>query len=433
MTARRGIVLGGGVAGIVAAFELRDRGFDVSLCERHRGLGGRAFTLPDREEEPAIDNGPHVILGCYDAFRALLRRIGSEHHLARSSRLRLAYRDATGFASSLRLLPGPVPITFPAALMLLGGLGVGGRLRALHGLVASARIPEDGSSFGQWLERKLQQGAPRRYLWDPMCRAILNAEAEDVDAALMLGTLKQAFGGSGARAAIWIPRKPWSEIIGAPALARLREERVDVQFGKRVESIEVGAEAIAALQFADGTSQAIEPDDVVVSTLPWHAFARLLPGVTDAPRLEGMPMVNIAFWCDADPGLPLDPLIALVDGHPFHFFSRRVGEPAGRFALISGGAPGLDGLSTEAITALARAQLGRHFPEARLGDNLRSRVTKEARATLLPRPGELALRPEPGAVPGIANLRIAGDWTRTGLPSTLEGAARSALRALTGL
>ncbi|MFO1054277.1 MAG: hydroxysqualene dehydroxylase HpnE [Planctomycetota bacterium] len=425
MSARRAIVLGGGVAGITAAFTLRDRGYAVELIEAHRHLGGRAFTLPQRDGEPAIDNGPHVILGCYDEFRGLLRRIGSESHFRRASRLELGYRDASGRSCRLRLLPGPVPLTFPLALLGLRGLSFGERLRALRGLIASLRIPKDGCTFAAWLARKGQDGAPRRYLWDPMCRSIMNAEAEEIDAALMLSTLEAAFGGSGARAAIWIPSAPWSAIVGEPALARLCEEGVTVQLGARLQSLAIDDHAVRAITFADGSLRSVAADELVVSALPWQVLRGLAPSVGVAPALCGKPMVSVAFFGDRDRGHPRDALIALVDGEPFHFFCRRDGDPPGHFALLSGGARGLEGLSAQEVIAGARAQLRRHFPNADTPDDLPARITKESQATLLPRAGEGALRPRPGPHATIRNLVLCGDWTATGLPSTLEGAARS--------
>lgn len=428
--ARRALVLGGGVAGITAAFLLRDRGFAVELHEAHRGLGGRAFTLPARPGEPPIDNGPHVILGCYDAFSRLLNRLGTARHFAPASRLSLAYRERDGRASSLRLLPGPVPLTFPLALLCTRALSMRDRLRAARGLIAATRVPVDGASLAQWLARHGQDGGPRRVLWDPLCRAIANAEAEEIDAALMLATLKRAFGGSGRRAAILIPDAPWSAILGEPALASLRANGVGVEFASRIDAIEVDGGAVVALRVANGVRRAIARDDLVVSALPWHALARALPGVTAAAKLDGKPMLSVAFWCDHDPGLPADLLIALVDGEPFHFFCRRAGDPPDRFALISGGARGLDGIPTEAIVERALAQLVRAFPGARLASGVHARVSMESRATLWPRPGESALRPRPGPVDGIGNFVLAGDWTATGLPSTLEGAALSAESAI---
>lgn len=427
---RGALVLGGGVAGIAAAFRLRDAGWSVELHEAHPWLGGRAFTLPSRAGEPPIDNGPHVILGCYDEFRWLLRRIGSEGRFARATRLTLAYRERDGRASALRLLPGPVPLTFPIALLTTRALRWRDRLRAARGLAASLFVPKDGCSLAQWLTRHRQDGAPRAVLWDPLCRAILNAEAEEVDAALLLATLKRAFGGAGRRGAILVPDAPWSAILGEPALAGLRDEGVTVRLASRVAALEIDDGAVCAVRFADGTRRTVARDELVLSALPWHAFAQVAPGVTDAARLRGKPMLSVAFWCEHDPGLPADPLVALVDGEPFHFVCRRAGEPRERFAVISGGARGLDGVGVDAIVTRALEQLRRAFPAARLASGVHARVCKESRATLWPRPGERALRPPAGPVPGIDNLLLSGDWTDTGLPSTLEGAARSARLAV---
>jgi squalene-associated FAD-dependent desaturase len=435
---RRAIVLGGGVAGLRAAFACLDRGFAVELVEGRRELGGRAFTLPSRAgsaggvTEPC-DNGPHVLLGCYTETRELLRRLGTEAGFERPRALRLAYRDAAGRESALRLLPGPAPLWFGAGLLALRGLGLGGRLRALRGLCAVLRDCPETWTVEDWIRARGQGGAPRRFLWDPMCRAIMNAEADRVEARLLLRTLRRAFLGSGRAAAIWLPRRPWSELLGAPAAERLRQAGVGLRLGSRVEEFEVEAGKLRAIRFADGRSEALGPNDLVISALPWHALARALPaGLLPAAALEGSPIVSVYFEIDGDPGLPADPLIALVDGAPFHFLARRPGGPAGSFALLSGGGAGLEGLGAAELVAAARAQLLRHFPTLRMppAAATRARLTKEARATFVAAPGVGRLRPEPGPLPGVEGLLVCGDWTATGLPSTLEGAAESAVRAL---
>jgi squalene-associated FAD-dependent desaturase len=422
----RAVVIGGGVAGMCAAFALRDGGWRVTLCESRGWLGGRAFTLPRRESEPAVDNGPHVILGCYDAFRRLLRRIGTEDRFAVSKSLSLAYAEPDGRTSVLQLRRGPVPLTFPLGLLGIRALPFRERMRALRGLIASARIPRAAMSFADWLQRHHQAGAPRAWLWDPMCRAIVNAEAEEVDAALMLGTLRQAFGGSGARAAIWIPTVPWREILDVPALAALRAAEVEVLLHRRVRAIRLGADRATAIEFHGEERIELRESDRVVLAVPWHVASTWVPSLQSAGNIASKPMVTVAFHgtLAADAAVPRAALLAFVGGDPFHFWFRRPSDPLGHFALISGGARGLEDCSVDAILDLARRQLARYFPTADFRA-LHGRVTREDRATLLPSPGSDVHRPKPGRVPGFTNLAVVGDWTATALPSTLEGAARS--------
>ncbi|MBK8976352.1 MAG: FAD-dependent oxidoreductase [Planctomycetes bacterium] len=436
MTAPHAIVLGGGVAGITAAFLLRDRGATVTLCEAHRGLGGRAFTLPRRHAgDLEADNGPHVMLGCYRRFRWLLRRLGTEQLFGRPATLRLGFLDAHGRRDRLRLWPGPAPLAMPWAVLGLRALTLRERVRLLRGLAAVLLGARRGEDLGAWLARRDQHGAPRAFLWEPMCRAIMNAEPEAVDAATFVATLRRAFLGSGRAAALWAPSAPWSEIIGEPAARALTAAGVDVLTGHRAIAIERAAGRATAVHFADGTIAPVGHDDVVVCALPWHALARIDPTLAPSvDALPGAPIVSVYF--DLGPlsfhggVLPPDPIVALIGGGPFDFLCRWPGDGSGRVALLSGGGRDLDGLAAEQIVAAARRQLARHLPDLEAVHDAPARLCKEARATIVCAPGGAPLRPSPGPVPGCANLRLCGDWTATGLPSTLEGAAESAHRAL---
>lgn len=428
MAGRRVIVLGGGVAGICAAFHALERGFAVELIEGHRWLGGRAFTLPHRDMSEPCDNGPHVMLGCYVEMRALLRRLGTEGGFTQPRGLRLTYADANGGLSRLRLPPGPAPLAFGPALLALRGLGVRGRVRALLGLAAVLRDCPAEWTVADWMRAHRQEGAPRRYLWDPMCRAIMNAEPNVVAARVLLATLRRAFLGSGAAAAIWLPKHPWSVLIGEPARASLASRGTQLTLGRRVERLIVESGRVTGIAFADERVEPLGPGDDIVSALPWHALARVLPsGALPGAELRAAPLVSVYFDPDDDPCLPPDDLIALVDGAPFHFLARRPG--ARGFALLSGGGAGLEGLPAAATIGAALGQIARHFPTARVAASTRARVVKEARATFIASPGADPLRPKPGRLPGFDNLLVCGDWTATGLPSTLEGAAASARAA----
>src|SRR5690606_34627746 len=226
-----------------------------------------------------------------------------------------------------------------------------------------------------------------------------------------LRTLRRAFAGSGAGAAIWLPRLPWSEIVGEPASSALARAGVVWTPGRRVVAAERRAARIAALRFGDGSERRVAANETVASAVPWHACERLFPGAGGGPPLSGAAIVSIYFSVPDDCGLPPEPLIALVDGRPFHFLCRRVGARPGEFALLGAGGTSLTGATVEAIADAAREQLRRHFPASRIPADASFRVVREARATLLLAPGVDARRPPPGRARGFDNLVLCGDWT----------------------
>lgn len=430
----RAYVLGGGVAGLVAAFGLRDRGNDVVLFESRRWLGGRAFSSPDPVTGQVLDNGPHVMLGCYAAMRRLLRRIGSENGFAEAARLEMAYRTSDGRSARLSLSRLPVPIAMPFALARLP-IGAASKLAAMRGMASVLRGAPAQWSLGDWLRRRAQTGAPDAWLWRPLCRAVMNVEPDEVAAHDLLVTLREAFAGSAARAAFWVPRSPWGELVAAPAAKAAAVAGVVVRTGARVTSVECGDARIAAFTTSTGERFEVGDGDLVVSAMPWFALHALLPDA--APPLTALrssPITTAYFETAVDgPPLPDDgPVTVLVDGDPFHFVLRTPGADRRRFALLSGGNRSFDGAPVDVIAARAMAQLERHYPGWR-ATGVVVRVRKEQHATFVATPGSRSLRPAPGRSRTLRNLQLCGDWTDSGLPATLEGAARSAESMLRSL
>jgi hydroxysqualene dehydroxylase len=476
-------VLGGGVAGLTAAFGLAERGYRTTLLESRGWLGGRAFSSFDKAAERHLDNGPHAMLGCYRSTRALLRRLGTEGLFQQDRALAMAYRAPGGRTLWLRLSRLPVPLALPLALCRFG-MPWGARLRALWGMAMSLLPTPKDRTLAAWLARHRQTGAPDAHLWRPLCRAIMNVEPEQCAAADFLATLREAFTGSAARAAFWLPTRPWGEVFGDPAPHALAAAGVAVRCGARVQALELAAgaglaatataartalptatttapsatsasaerspaatglargaqpaatrragdaaAAVAAIVLADGERIVLRPGDVVVSALPWFALRAALPSLPEPfGRLDGSPIVSAyVTLAPTAPPLPDDgPVVALVDGAPFHFVLRTPGGDPRQCALLSGGDRSLDGQTVDAIAGRALAQLAAYVPEAALA-GATVRVRKEQRATFVAAVGSAAARPAPGRLPdGPANLFVCGDWTDTGLPATLEGAARSA-------
>ena len=431
-TGRCAFVLGGGVAGLTAAFGLRDAGFAVTLLESRGWLGGRAFSSPEKGGERLLDNGPHVMLGCYTGMRALLRRLGTENGFQQDDRLVMAYRHDGGRLLRLALSRWPVPLAMPWALLRLP-VPFGARVRAFVGMASSLLRAPANWTLADWFTRRRQHGVPDAMLWRPLCRAIMNCEPEEAEAESFLATLREAFLGRASRAAFWLPKAPWSELIDRPARVALPAAGVALRLGARVASLPVGHGRIEAIALADGERIALGADDLVVAAVPWFALANLLPDVVPrAGELRAAPIVSAYVTTPSDaPPLPDDgPVTALVDGAPFHFVLRRPGDDPRRVALLSGGDRSFDGQTVAVIAERALAQLQRWYPGSRVA-NASVVVRKESLATFVPACGSRLSRPAPGRVSGgPANLRLCGDWTDTGFPATLEGACRSAATML---
>ena len=438
---RRAFVLGGGVAGLSAAFGLADRGYQVVLLESRQQCGGRAFSSDERETGRRLDNGYHVMLGCYFGMRRLLRRLGTEDGFQQDARLSMAYRFGPERRAQLRLSGLPVPLAMPLALLRLG-ISLGARLRAFYGMATVVLGAPKQWTFADWLRRRGQLGDPDQVMWRPLCRAVMNVEPEEASARDFLIALREAFMGRAGSAAFWIPKRTWSELLGDPAPRALVAAGVVLRTGARVTGLQVVAGQVTAIQLGD-EQLAIAQDDLVVSAMPWFALRKLIDGEGVAASVAGAfaalrsaPIVTAYFTMTGNAPPDEGPVVAFVRGEPFHFLLRTPGDPVGQFALLSGGDRSLDGKTVAEIEAIAKQQLRQFYGEglssALAGAHVR--IRKEQHATFVADPDSEVLRPKPGRLPdGPHNLMVCGDWTATGLPATLEGGVRSAEKLLAGL
>ena len=431
MTRLRVVVVGGGLAGIAAALECADRGADVTLLEARPGLGGATFSI--RRHGLWLDNGQHVFLRCCTAYRALLARLGVEADVVLQERLSIPILHPDRGRSRLRRNRLPAPLHLAGAIGRYRLLSLRERLRVLLAARALGRLDLadaslDERTFGDWLSEHGQSAAAVAGLWDLITVPTVNLPAEEASLALaakvfQTGLLEEASAGDVGYAAV-----PLQHLHAEAAGRALRGAGVEVQLRTRVERLEprtVGYE----LGWADGELWA----DAVVLSVPHEEAAALLPAgaLPDGRDLHGLgasPILNAHVVYDRRvTNLPF----AAGLGTPVQWvFDRTESSGLERGQLLA--------VSVSAATRYAswtfaqlRAEflpaLERLFPAAQRARVERFFVTRERRATFRGVPGTQALRPPPGtSAPG---LYLAGAWTDTGWPATMEGAVRSGVAA----
>ncbi len=433
------VIVGGGVAGLAAALAHHEAGWKVHVVEARDRLGGRAWSLQKDSDAHDYDNGPHVILGCYHSFRRILRSLGSEGLFHQPPALRLSFLSQGGGIQRLSPPSLPAPLHLTVGLLRIGGLRLGEKLGMLRTAVLPFMpLPDRRESLEAWMRRKRVSRTSRSLLITPLCRAILNVEPEEASARLFLSTLREAFSGRRKHSALWAPSAPWSEILDRPAQALCAREGIEVSLKSPVQALESRPGQSPVVKLRDGTC--LDAQDRVVLAVPWDVCHRLLTEALGAPPqgspwgqdIQAAPIVTV--YLDLALGmLPFDDAVmGLVDGEPFHFLVRRAdeaghGRPGEPVGMLAGAAFGLDGRKAEEIITIALDQLaaflGREepWPESVTQS---ARVIREQGATIRAMPDIEKLRPKPGSGP-MPGLLVCGDWTDTGLPSTLEGAARS--------
>jgi zeta-carotene desaturase len=438
------VVIGGGFAGFAAATALQERRHEVVLLERRGILGGRATSSRDAVTGDDVDNGTHVMVGAYSATLDLLRRSGAAELVQVQDELKLEWVDERGtsaldcppLAAPLHLLAGLAGLRVPLAVKLQGiRLGLAVRF---------GRRPE-GLTLAEYFDRTGQGDAARRLIWDPLALAILNEPVERAAAVLFHRVYQEAFLRDHRASRLVFPRRGWSVLVERVAAyfegrgGRLRrgarassllvtDGRVEgVRYQKRPEA----RDAIAA---GEPAAWQVESADAVVSAVPPPALLELLaereaPAFAALKHFSGSPIVSVDLWLDR---VVVDRvMLGLRDAEMEWVFDKgrlhgREGAPQHLAFIVSAAYRSAPKTNAELVDAAVSA-LRRYFPAMAAAAVTRSLVQREAQATFASTPALEALRP--GPVTALRGLFLAGDWTDTGLPATIEGAVRSGLRA----
>jgi len=438
------VVVGGGLAGIAAALECAKAGARVTLVEVRPRLGGAAYSF--ERDGLALDNGQHVFLRCCANYRALLARLGSEGGVRVQPRLEIPVLRPGEQPLLLRRGNLPAPLHLAGALLRYRALSRRERARAALAARALAKLDPDEEAleretFGSWLERHGQSAHGVAALWDLVALPTLNLPAAQASLALSAFVFRVGLLERADAADIGFHRAPLSAIVGGPALAALQGGGVEVRLGWRARGV-VRAGAGLEVHGAEGEEEL--GADAVVLAVPHLRAAGLLDRLNGAAEpargaraLASSPIVNLHVLYDR-PVCEWS-FAAGVDTPVQYLFDRSEGGGAPRgmqyLAVSLSGADEEMRLSSDALRERYLPALAQLLPRAR-GARVESfLVTREHAATFRALPGTRALRPPPRtAVPGLV---LAGAWTATGWPATLEGAvisglagAREALAAL---
>jgi len=445
MTAGHVVVIGGGLAGITAAIGLRESGFEVTLLEARPRLGGAASSFS--RADLTIDNGQHVFLRCCTSYQDLLAKLGATGLVTVQDRFDVTVLSPRGQARLRRTgLPGPLHMGRALAgyrLLSLADRAKVARAALALRAVDPADSAADAAALGPWLAARGQGERARRLLWDLFVVSAMNIGGDQANLSLAATVIQTALLGARDAADIGIAAVPLGDLHGRAAAALLGTLGVQVRLGARAASIEHvtgGGLAIGLTYDRGGVGQngaddvpAVLPADGVVLAVPPGQAARLGggAGVADAGRWDGLgasPIVNVHVVYDRR--VTDLPFAAAVESPVQWVFdkTRPAGLAAGQYLAVSLSA------ADEYVDIPAAALRGQFLPAlewlfpAAAGAGIADFfVTRERRATFRQAPGAGALRP--GTVTAVPGLVLAGAWTQTGWPDTMEGAVRSGQRA----
>jgi squalene-associated FAD-dependent desaturase len=421
-------VIGGGLAGIAAALELADAGAAVTLLEVRPRLGGAAYSF--QRDGLWLDNGQHVFLRCCNEYRQLLHRLGSAADTTLQDRLTIPVLMPGGRTAWLRRSGLPAPLHLASALARYQPLRARERVAAAIAArdlakVDPASVRADRQSFGDWLRQRHQSPAAIEGLWELISRPTLNLRADETSLAgaafvFRTGLLETVEAGD-----IGYARVPLQRIHGDAALEALRRAGVEVRLGFRAERLE--PVAVGGLHIL-GQGERLW-NSAIVLAVPHDRAAGLLPaGALRDPgaleRLGSSPIVNLHLVLDRP---VLGHEFAAAVSSPVQFVFDRTsscGLERGQCLAVSLSAADAEiDTGGPELEAALRAALTELLPAARSATVERFVVTRERFATFRAAPGTWGSRPGPKT--GIEGLALAGAWTDTGWPATMEGAVRS--------
>ncbi len=439
-------VIGGGVAGIAAATALADAGYRVELIEKRPLLGGRASSFADPRTGERVDECQHGTMRCCTNLTDLLNRLGVgekiEYHSA------LPFLDREGRRSVIEGCGLPAPAHTALSFLRFRSINLRDKLGIARGMWAMLRSrPGDPAAerttIAEWFQQTGQTDQAVRHFWSPILVSACNETNDRISCASAFKLFRDGFLLNEEAFHFGTPTVPLATLYTEPTIAYLDARGGRVRTRTRVQEFrfedQQRSDRLTGVTLTGG--ERLEAD-WYVSALQFDLLLKLLPpehvektGYWEVLRgIELSPITGVHLWFDRP--LAAAPALALLDRQTEWIFNknrllqRPAGEPAYLTAVISASRR-LAQRSNEELIAATMADVRECVPGAHEAELVHARVIQWPKATLSPLPGVEARRP--GPVSPIANLFVAGEWTDTGWPSTMEGAARSGYRAAEAL
>jgi zeta-carotene desaturase len=421
-------VVGGGLAGLAAGCALADSGFHVTLFERRPYLGGRASSYQHPGTGEVVDNCQHVLLGCCTNLVQFYQRLGVENKIRWYDRL--TFLEPGGRASVIAPSALPAPLHNALAFLRADCLDLSDKLAIAMAMAALAPStpPDDGETFLAWLRRHQQTKQAIERFWKPVLISALNEELDRVSVPYAAQVVRESFLKSSAAGRMGVPTVPLTELYSV-AGDYITSHGGEIRLRSGVESFLSGRDQVTIQVSGEQANF-----DFVVFAVPFDVLSRILPQTPAAEplrrvlaRFETSPITGIHLWfdrqiTDLDHAVLLDRTIQWMF-HKSKLLGRCDSGNGSYVELVVSSSKTLVEKSRTEIIELALAELREFFPGARDANLVKSTVIKEVHATYSPRPGVDVYRPKPETV--WPRVFLAGDWTATGWPATMEGAVRS--------
>ena len=431
------LIIGGGFAGLAAGVALAEAGRVVRLLEQKPHLGGRARSFLDPTTGSKVDNGQHIFMGCYHATIRFLSTIGTLDRVRFQKNLTLHFLDRDRRLTVLQCRPLPSPWHVLLGVLRSGSFAFKEKLEILRlgGSLQWAKAVKHGPerlSVREWLTKLGQSERLQRDFWDLLCIAALNEDPSVASAALFERVLRLGLFTSPEDSRLGIPRVGLSEVYVDAATTYIHSKGGRVECSQGVAGLLVSEGRCRGVRLSSG--EQIEAEDVL-SAVPPFQLASLLPGellrhepfFAPVVSLRPAPIISINLWFDR--AITNLDFVGLRDTTVQWLFNKGkiLGAGDNYVSLVLSGAHRHIARSKEELSASALHELSELFPQAQKARLLHSLVIKERCATFSP--AWEAEQSRPTARTPVRGLYLAGDWTATGLPATIESAVQSGYNA----
>ncbi len=411
------LILGGGFAGLSSAVYLTKAGFKVELIEASPKPGGRAYSLTDEETNTVIDNGQHILMGCYRETLDFFREINALDNLDFQKRLHINFVKENFKVYPLKAYPVFYPLNLIIGMLNYKALKLSERLKLLSLFVRmnfySAKDLTKLSVY-DWLEKENQNENIRKAFWEILSVGALNTNLKKASAKIFAHILKQIFFTGNKAASLILPKGGLTETYCLDAQKYIEEKEGKISFSEKAEKIIFNEDRIVKVLTS---KREIEDFDFVISALPLFALEKIVPGIKLLTELQlsYSSILSIHIWLKEN---KLEKTFYGLINSKVHWIFNH----GSHLTLVISDANDLIELSKEEIFELAAGELEKFISITK--EEIRCyRVIKEKRATFVPSNEIIGKRP--GAKTQFKNFFLAGDWIETGLPSTIESAVKS--------
>jgi squalene-associated FAD-dependent desaturase len=420
------LIIGGGLAGLAAATVLAPRGLRVTLLESRGRLGGRASSFTDAASGQLLDTCQHVSMGCCTNLAHFCRTVGIAHLLKPQPCLYFMTPDRR--ISRFRADPWPAPLHLATSFLGAHYLTFGEKLRVAYGLASLKRSPDNGDPpFLDWLTRHRQTPRTIDRFWGVVLTSALNEVPQRIGLRYARKVFVDGFLRHRRGFEVEVPGVPLGRLYGDELQSWLEQHEVHLRLNGAAKILRLAGQHVQAVQLRDGDTLAA---DWYLAAVPFDRLLDLLPAeiVATHPyfrnlrQLETSPITSVHLWYD-QPVMRL-PHIVLIDCVGQWIFNRGATAPGEHYLqVVVSAARQFRGLGHDEVQECVAAEIARLFPAATRAALRRARVVTEHAATFSAVPGVDQWRPAQASP--LGNLFVAGDWTATGWPATMEGAVRS--------